>query len=230
MNRILSGIIGSRAHGLATSKSDVDRMGIFAVNTQDLHIMRKPEETHVVQNDTSNEVWHEAAKWCRLALKCNPTILELVWTPAEYRECTSELGDDLIDIRSSFLSSKSVRNSYLGYASYMLKRIDQDRFDTSLEARERAGKNARHLLRICWQGYELYVTGKLPVCVDNPARFHAFAQRITAGHTDDAHQLLSQYEYTFNIAKTSLSSSPNEDVIDKWLRFVRIKYLSQLDS
>lgn len=225
VNPILSGIVGSRAHGLATSSSDIDRMGIFAVDTQDLHVMHRPEETHVVHE--SNQTWHEAAKWCRLALKCNPTIIELVWLPPEYYEFITPLGHDLIGHRRAFLSEKSVKNSYLGYASAMLKKIDHDRTHTSNEARQRAGKNARHLLRLCWQGYKLYTTGELPIRVDDPTRFHAFAQRITAGHTDDAHELLRRYEHVFHTATTVLPLSPDENVINRWLRFVRIKYLGR---
>jgi predicted nucleotidyltransferase len=40
VNIILSGIVGSTAYGLDTPESDVDRAGIFAVDTEELFGLR----------------------------------------------------------------------------------------------------------------------------------------------------------------------------------------------
>jgi uncharacterized protein len=112
VNTLLSGIVGSTAYGLAHPGSDVDRLGLFAVDTVELHGLRRHTES-VVTKDPDLTL-HEAAKWCRLALGGNPTVMELVWLPDELYEVRTPLGDELIGIRSSFLSAKRVRNAYLG--------------------------------------------------------------------------------------------------------------------
>jgi uncharacterized protein len=76
---LLSGIVGSTAYGLARPGSDVDRLGLFAVPTEQLHGLRRPPESHVTHEPDST--LHEAAKWARLALRSNPTVLELAWLP-----------------------------------------------------------------------------------------------------------------------------------------------------
>lgn len=222
-NIILSGIVGSQAYGLATDKSDTDRIGIFAVETQALHVVRKPDETYTSRNNDT--VYHEAAKWCRLAYSGNPTIIELVWLPTHLIETCNHLGHELIEIRSAFISASQIRRSYLGYASGQLRQLERLHGDFSHTARESANKYARNLLRMCWQGYALYKTGILPIAVDNPERFHAFGQKVADGHINDARKALSNYEDLFKFTPSVLPSSANEELVDRWMRFVRIWYL-----
>ncbi|MGI3201610.1 DNA polymerase beta superfamily protein [Streptomyces sp. GLT-R25] len=151
-NILLSGIVGSTAYGLAHEGSDVDRLGMFAAPTDDLHGLHPPKESHVTTKPDST--LHEAAKWCRLALRGNPTVTELVWLPDELYEVRTPLGDELIGIRTTLLSAKRVRDAYLGYATQQFKRL-YDRGDSSLSAdtRKRRAKHARHLRRLCHQGF-----------------------------------------------------------------------------
>jgi len=72
---ILSGIVGSTAYGLAGPDSDVDRIGIFAAPTVAFHGLVMPAESHVTSKP--DRTMHEVRKWCRLALGCNPTVMEL---------------------------------------------------------------------------------------------------------------------------------------------------------
>ncbi|WP_399208205.1 DNA polymerase beta superfamily protein [Streptomyces sp. SLBN-118] len=99
MNILLSGIVGSTAYGLAGPGSDVDRLGLFAVDTAALHGLHRPTESHVTT--APDRTLHEAAKWCRLALRGNPTVTELVWLPDDLYEVRTPLGDELIELRSS---------------------------------------------------------------------------------------------------------------------------------
>ncbi|MDO0929270.1 nucleotidyltransferase domain-containing protein [Streptomyces sp. TG1A-8] len=118
---LLSGIVGSTAYGLARAGSDVDRLGVFAVPTPELHGLHRPGESYVTTGP--DRTLHEAAKWCRLALGGNPTATELVWLPDELYEVRTPLGDELIGIRGSLLCAQRVRDAYLGYATQQFRRL-----------------------------------------------------------------------------------------------------------
>ncbi|GGW26324.1 nucleotidyltransferase [Streptomyces galilaeus] len=218
-NILLSGVVGSTAYGLAHAGSDVDRLGLFAPPTEELHGLHPPQESHV--STAPDRTLHEAAKWCRLALGGNPTVTELVWLPDELYEVRTPLGDELIDIRTTFLSARRVRDAYLGYATQQFRRL-LGRGDGSFSAdtRKRTAKHARHLKRLCGQGYELYTTGKLTIRVDDPESFHRFGEQV-ADDPETALPLLRRYETAFEEARSVLPEQPDERAADAWLRNVR---------
>jgi predicted nucleotidyltransferase len=145
---LLSGIVGSTAYGLAHEGSDVDRLGVFAAPTEKLHGLHRPKESHV--STAPDRTLHEVAKWCRLALSGNPTAMELVWLPTGLYEVRTPLGDELIGIRSSFLSRQRVRDAYLGYATQQFRRLERRGGGSfSADTRRRTAKHARHLKRLC---------------------------------------------------------------------------------
>ncbi|WP_086770263.1 nucleotidyltransferase domain-containing protein [Streptomyces bobili] len=218
-NILLSGVVGSTAYGLAHAGSDVDRLGLFAAPTEELHGLHPPQESHV--STAPDRTLHEAAKWCRLALGGNPTVTELVWLPDELYEVRTPLGDELMDIRTTFLSARRVRDAYLGYATQQFRRL-LGRGDGSFSAdtRKRTAKHARHLKRLCGQGYELYTTGKLTIRVDDPESFHRFGEQV-ADDPETALPLLRRYETAFEEARSVLPEQPDERAADGWLRKVR---------
>lgn len=227
---LLSGIVGSTAYGLAREGSDVDRLGVFAVDTVDLHGLHRPQESHVTHQP--DLTLHEAAKWARLALAGNPTVMELVWLPDELYKTRTPLGAELIGIRRAFLSAPRVRKAYLGYAEQQFRRLWQ-RGDGSFSAdtRKRTAKHARHLKRLCHQGYELYVTGRLTVVVDDPQAYFDFGEQV-ARDWQSARPLLKRYEALFDAAHSPLPDQPDERSVEAWLRRVRRHFypLEALDA
>ncbi|GGY06992.1 nucleotidyltransferase domain-containing protein [Streptomyces djakartensis] len=221
-NVLLSGIVGSTAYGLAREGSDIDRLGLFAAPTTELHGLRRPKESHV--STAPDRTLHEAAKWCRLALGGNPTAMELVWLPDELYEVRTPLGDELIGIRAAFLSARRVRDAYLGYATQQFRRLEA-RGDGSFSAdtRGRTAKHARHLKRLCAQGLELYTTGRLTIRVADPEEYHAFGERVAADPSA-ALPLLRQYETAFDSGPTVLPEEPDEAPVEAWLRRVRADF------
>ncbi|MDL5205184.1 nucleotidyltransferase domain-containing protein [Streptomyces sp. ALI-76-A] len=218
-NLLLSGIVGSTAYGLAHVGSDVDRLGLFAAPTTELHGLRGPKESHVTT--APDRTLHEAAKWCRLALGGNPTAMELVWLPADLYEVRTPLGEELIGIRSSFLSAQRVRDAYLGYATQQFRRLE-GRGDGSFSAdtRKRTAKHARHLKRLCRQGLGLYTTGRLEIRVEDPEEYHAFGERVAADPSA-ALPLLRHYEAAFDETPAVLPREPDEAAVQAWLLRVR---------
>lgn len=227
MNVLLSGIVGSTAYGLAHEGSDVDRLGVFAAPTSEFHGLHMPEESYV---RTSPDITaHEARKWCRLALSCNPTVMELVWLPDELYENRTELGDQLIGIRTAFLSAKRVRDAYLGYATSQFKRLC-DRGDGSFSAdtRKRTAKHARHLVRLLQQGEELHTTGQLTIRLTDPDGVRDMGEWI-AKEPDRALVLISRAEARFNKPGV-LPESPHPLVVDTWLHRVRATFYTPQET
>jgi uncharacterized protein len=220
---LLSGIVGSTAYGLAGPDSDVDRLGIFAAPTVSFHGLHAPKDSHVTTNPDVS--YHEAAKACRLILGGNPTASEILWLPDDLYEDRHPLGDDLINIRSAFLSAKRTRDAYLGYATQQFRKLEA-RGDGSFSAdtRKRTAKHARHLLRLCWQGLHLYRTGELLIRLEDPAYFIGFGEQVAAGNIGIARGLMNKYEVAFDADATVLPDRPNEATVGKWLLRVRAEF------
>lgn len=216
MHVLLSGIVGSTAYGLAHEGSDVDRLGLYCVPTVELHGLHRPAESHVTT--APDCTLHEARKWCALALSCNPTASELVWLDSY--ETRTPLGDELIGLRTAFLSERRVRNAYLGYATAQFRKL-KDRGDGSFSAdtRKRTLKHARHIVRLLQQGEELHATGRLTIRLANPDGVRAMAERIVAD-PDQAAVLISRAEDRFNQPGV-LPAAPDEAAVEAWLRKVR---------
>lgn len=223
-NVLLSGIVGSTAYGLAREGSDIDRLGLFAAPTKELHGLHRPAESHVTT--APDRTLHEAAKWCRLALGGNPTVMELVWLPDELYEVRTPLGDELIALRTSLLSARRVRDAYLGYATQQFRKLTSRAGDG--DPRARTAKHARHLRRLCVQGFELYATGALTVRVEDPDAYHAFGERV-ARDPSAAEPLLRHYEDAFATTPSALPDRPDESAADAWLRRVRAHFYTPGD-
>src|SRR4051812_49345438 len=121
-NVLLSGIVGSTAYGLAGPGSDIDRLGVYAAPTVQVPGFNPPAGRAATTVTTKPDVtFHEAGKFAALCLQANPTVIELMWLPDELYEARIALGDQLIGIRSAFLSAARVKDAYLGYAAQQFK-------------------------------------------------------------------------------------------------------------
>lgn len=216
MYEVLSGIVGSTAYGLAHAGSDVDRLGVFAVGTEELHGLRRPPESQV--STAPDRTWHEAAKWCRLALSCNPTVSELVWLPDELYEVRTPAGDELIGLRRSLLSAAAVRGSYLGYAAQQFRKL-QTRDRTEVRSRTQGAKHARHLVRLLEQGVRLHESGELVVRLAQPERIRELGERF-ADRPELAAPLLAEAEDRLRRPGV-LPDEPDEAAVEAWLRRLR---------
>lgn len=218
---LLSGIVGSTAYGLAHEGSDVDRLGIFAAPTAAFHGLHRPAESVVTSKP--DQTLHEAAKWARLALGSNPTVLELVWLPEALYEVRTPLGEELLGIRSAFLSAKGVRNAYLGYSTQQLRKLRERGDGTfSSDTRNRSLKHARHLCRLIEMGVELHRTGQLTIQVADPAAIRSTAERIIAD-SGVGERLIAAAEGQFDKPGV-LPDAPGEAAAEAWLHRVRAAF------
>lgn len=221
MKIILQGIVGSRAYNLATPDSDEDRLGIYVEPATAFHGLHLPIDKAASKVTTDPDIQlHEARKYAQLALRCNPTILELLWL--ERHEDVQTAGAHLLGIRSSFLSARRVREAYLGYASDQFRRLlNKGKFASKMRKREE--KHARHLLRLLHQGFMLYSLGALPIWLENPEKFHEFGEAV-GKDPDVAAQAMAKYEDLFNTTVSPLPLHPDYDEVEEWLLFCRRWY------
>lgn len=218
---LLAGIVGSTAYGLAHAGSDVDRLGVFAVPTTALHGLRPPAESRVTTRP--DVTFHEAAKWCRLALVGNPTASELVWLPDELYETRTPLGEELIAIRSAFLCRRAVRDAFLGYATQQFRKLRAHAAAGTAEPDARALKNARHLLRLLAQGEQLHATGTMTVRVADPDLLRERAAAVLAD-PEHAGALLDAAAERIEHARSPLPEHPDTATVEAWLRRVRAHF------
>lgn len=222
---LLSGVVGSTAYGLAGPDSDVDRLGVYAAPTIQFHGLYPPvgKKASIVSTDPDMAM-HEAGKLAKLCLGGNPTVMELLWLKSY--ETLTQLGRELIGIRSAFLSAKRVRDAYLGYATSQFKALDI-RGDGSFSAdtRKRTAKHARHLMRLCHQGFILYASGRLVIELENPEAFKEFGETVASGDIQAAQDLISKYEEKFDSIESVLPVFPDELLVERWLRRVRAAHL-----
>lgn len=216
---LLHGIVGSTAYGLATPDSDIDRLEVFAHPTQAVLGLNPPRQTYVTTHPDLTA--HEAWKFLTLALKCNPTVTELLWLPDDCYEYRYELGSELIAIREKLLSRKYVRDAYMGYATQQFQKL-KDRHGEGFGTvpKNRTEKHARHLARLCQQGFELYATGTMSVRLADPEWFHDFGRKA-AQNVEYAEGYLAEMGDRFDACTSVLPEQPDVQAAEAWLRQVR---------
>ncbi|MFE5331487.1 MULTISPECIES: DNA polymerase beta superfamily protein [unclassified Embleya] len=164
MRTLLMGVVGSTAYGLATETSDEDLLGVFLADSREVLGLDGAAAAGRSRVTTKPDVtMHELGKYCSLALKCNPTVTELLWLP-EYRVET-EAGRRLRALRGKFLSTEYVRSAYGGYALQQAKRLlgrhEAGKDGFSADTARRTAKHGRHCLRLLIQAQRLLATGEL---------------------------------------------------------------------
>jgi hypothetical protein len=201
-------------------------MGVFAFPTSAYLGLRIPGTRQMSKVTTKPDVTlHEASKFATLALKCNPSLLELLWLPDALYEHVTPLGFQLIALRESFLSGPRVRNAYFGYAFQQFTRLKNRGDSFSSDTRKRTAKHARHLARLLDQGGHLYHHGDLQVQVDDPDWYRRFGTEVAEGDMTMAEGYLEHYRSVFDRAGV-LPAQPDEEKVDEWVRKVRNKLLT----
>lgn len=156
----MSAVTGSVAYGLDTENSDIDRLGVYIADIHDILGLSGPD---VVKNTyvsiDPDITMHEVGKFCSLAVKSNPTILELLWLQPEHLTVAGKM---LSDFRHKFLGANNIRNAYGGYATQQARRLLDRHKDGKVgfnsDLQKRTAKHGRHCYRLLLQGEELLIT------------------------------------------------------------------------
>ncbi len=184
-NTILRGLVGSRVHGLSvTDQDDRDEMGVCIEPWEHFFGLRDRFEqwTFRTQPDGVRSgpgdldlVVYSLAKWARLALSGNPTILTMLFIPEAHMVTLTDEGRALIALAPAIVSD-SIFEPYLGYMRQQRHRLtNKVKMPSRPELVERYGfdtKYAGHMLRLGYQGIEMATTGKLSLPMPDPERSH----------------------------------------------------------
>ncbi|GAA3147373.1 nucleotidyltransferase domain-containing protein [Streptomyces rectiviolaceus] len=153
---VYSCVMGSRAFGLATDGSDTDRRGVFLAPTPLFWHFEKPP-THVDGPAEEQFSW-ELERFCELALRANPNVLECLHSPLVER--VTDTGRELLALREAFLS----RQAHITFARYAVGQHKKLVDDVRLHGEPR-WKHAMHLLRLLTSCRDLLRTGELTIDV-----------------------------------------------------------------
>ncbi|MFI5804260.1 DNA polymerase beta superfamily protein [Streptomyces sp. NPDC051561] len=153
---LYSCVMGSRAFGLATEDSDTDIRGVYLAPTPLFWHFDKPP-THLDGPAPEQFSW-ELERFCELALRANPNILEVLHSPLPL--AVTDTGRELLSLRAAFLT-RQARATFVGYADSQRRKIEADvrRYGAP------RWKHAMHLLRLVMSCRDLLRTGELTLDV-----------------------------------------------------------------
>ncbi|MEV1050667.1 nucleotidyltransferase domain-containing protein [Streptomyces sp. NPDC049887] len=153
---IYSCVMGSRAFGLATDGSDTDLRGVFLAPTALYWRFDKPP-THTGGPAAEQFSW-ELERFCELALRANPNVLECLYSPLVVR--VDDTGRELLALREAFLS-RQAHGTFVRYALGQRRKLDADVRQHGFPR----WKHAMHLLRLLGSCRDLLRTGRLVIDV-----------------------------------------------------------------
>lgn len=137
---ILYTVSGSQAYGMATDTSDIDIRGV-ALGSRESYLglsggfeqlenpehfppldVFSPREQEIISRTKLEGTIYELRKFLRLALGCNPNIIEVLYCRDEEVRLITPEGERLREARDLFLSAKA-KHTLSGYATSQINRI-----------------------------------------------------------------------------------------------------------
>jgi predicted nucleotidyltransferase len=206
-------VVGSRAFGLDTGDSDVDRRG-FYLPPADLQwsLYGVPEQ---LENDATQEVYWELGKFIKLALKANPGILEVLYSPLI--EHASDLARELLAIRDIFLS-RLVYQTYNGYVLSRFKRIESD----VRNGGKIKWKHPMHLIRMLISGIRILREHVVPVHVEEHRdRLMSIRRGVMSWDEIEEWRLALHREFDEAFSQTTLPERPDFERANEFLIHAR---------
>jgi len=149
-------VTGSRAYGLDEEDSDTDVRGVFVAPPDLLWSLQGAPE--YLEKGQMEEAYWEIRKFCVLALKANPNVLECLFSPIVL--ASTPAGDGLLTLRDAFLS-RFVHQTFNGYVMSQFKKLERD----LRVAGEPKWKHVMHLIRLLLSGITLLSTGTMEIRV-----------------------------------------------------------------
>lgn len=202
-------VIGSRAYGLESDDSDVDRRGFF-LPPADRHWALKSVPEQITCDETQEQYW-EIQKFITLALKANPNVLECLYSPIV--EHTTPLVDDLLDMRSIFLS-QLIYQTYNGYVMSQFKKMQAGLHKFG----QAKPKHVMHLIRLLLSGIHVLRTGTLKVEVTvEKARLLAIRNGQMPWEESEVWRKQLHAEFDEAFKATPLPEQPDHEAANKFL-------------
>ena len=236
---ILRGLVGSTVHGLNVNDGieDRDEMGVCVEPLEDAMALWDPFEQFIYRSAAEREgrdnarstagdldlTIYSLRKWTRLALKGNPTILLLLFTPEDQLVFCDSLGSELRALTPAIISRR-VQGPFLGYLQAQKQRLTGERGQKRIhrpELEEMYGfdtKYAMHMLRLGFQGIELLTTGRLSLPMREPERAYLLDVRRGKVTEQDCFTQAEALERELSDLATtsSLPAEPEESRVEEW--------------
>tara|TARA_R100001244_G_scaffold130839_2_gene103368 strand:+ start:54 stop:758 length:705 start_codon:yes stop_codon:yes gene_type:complete len=150
---------GSRAYGTNIPGSDADEKGIAIIPWRSHYFgFDKFEQKDGEWEDKNDRVIYDIRKFFRLALTCNPNIVEVLYVDEPQILEINAAGRQIRAMRAMFLS-RSAAKTFTGYACAQMKRL-KNKVAAGGEIR---WKHAMHLLRLLRMGKEIVKDGDVLV-------------------------------------------------------------------
>jgi uncharacterized protein len=237
---ILRGLVGSTVHGLNVNDGieDRDEMGVCIEPLAEAMALWAPFEQFIYRSAAEREGRQDARssagdldltiyslrKWMRLALRGNPTILLLLFTPEDQLVQCDSFGRELRSLAPRIISRR-VQAPYLGYLQAQKQRLTGERGQKRIhrpELEEMYGfdtKYAMHMLRLGFQGVELLTTGRLSLPMREPERSYLLDVRRGKVSEQECLTRAGELEQELSDLETTspLPDSPDEEQIEAWM-------------
>ncbi len=232
---ILRTVVGSGVHGIAIeSTDDHDELGVFiqpeewvlgpAAHRDDFVWRSQPEGARSGPGDT-DRVMYSLAKYLRLAVKGNPTMLLPLFAPEESVLRSTALGDELRSLRDAFLSQQAIER-FLGYMQSQHQRMlgqGKRGVPNRPELIARHGwdvKYGSHALRLAHQGHELATAGTLTLPMPPETRARVLAVKRgeipRAEVSAEITTLEQEVQRLLDEGRTALPERPDLDRITRY--------------
>lgn len=230
-------VIGSTVHGLSVAHTDdLDLMGVCLEPAELTLNMTKPFEQYTYRTQPDGHpsgpgdvdlTTYSLRKFLKLASNGNPTVINLLFVPPQYRYIDEPLAEPLRGL-TPYTISKEAGARYLGYMRAQRERLlglrgqKRSGYTRRLKYQSEAGwdtKYAMHLCRLAIQGIELLNTGYITFPVPEPHRSSLMTIRQGKWELEDVVKWSEDLEAELIEAreKSSLPEHPDRDLLNKWL-------------
>jgi predicted nucleotidyltransferase len=236
---ILRGVVGSTIHGLHVEDGleDRDEMGV-CVEDLDACVGFDVFEHYIYRSAAEREQRHDARsrggdldltifslrKYLRLALKGNPTVLNLLFVPPEACVVRNTHGAELQEL-APLIVSREAGKAFLGYLQAQRQRLTGERGQKDVNRPELVAKYgfdtkyAMHMLRLGFQGVEIMETGRLSLPMREPERGWLRGVRLGESSLQDCLTRAGELEREIRdlLVSGPIRPEPDRAAVEKWM-------------
>ncbi|MDR1432223.1 MAG: nucleotidyltransferase domain-containing protein [Propionibacteriaceae bacterium] len=234
-NEILRSVVGSGVHGIAIAGTDDhDEMGVYIEPPEYVLGVERHREDYLWRTQPEGErshhgdtdlVLYSLAKYLRLALKGNPTVMLPLFAPEQSLILLTPLGEELRSLRAAFLSRHAAER-FLGYMRSQHERMlgqSKRNVPNRPELIEKYGwdvKYGSHALRLAYQGLEIASTGMLTLPMPPAERERVLAVKRGEVRRDEVSAEVAKLESAvralLDTGKTPLPATADLAAITEW--------------
>ena len=224
-NIILKVLVGSRAHGLHTPESDYDYRMVYVDPTEDvLSLNYNTQGKHSIQDEDDNQAW-EIKHFLQMALKSNPTVLEVLTSPVIVE--TTPTGHELLDLLDAVWTPQCVYKAYQGFGRSQAKKFHQEFRSDHMNSQE-IGRFAANFVRTMIQGVDLLTTGSCtPDVSQHPLHDTLVQWRQGIWSLNDIEDQMAAWKAALTVAyERAPEKEPDYGKVNTFLLNVRKQYWS----